>query len=107
MEKKRAEKGEKYWYIDYHFDVCCGYENGSMFDFLLFEANNYFIIEEEAEAMANKLRAVLKGADVIEIPPKCEIVKIADEWEISTTYINADSDSFFEGVEWLKTKIVK
>lgn len=108
---ERVKKGEKYWYIGTD-----SYGNISVYDTVdantvadrnRFKANNYFNTKKEAERMARKLNAVFAGAEVIEMPPKCEILKMAEDWEINTTYANADSGSFIEGVEWIKSKIVK
>lgn len=108
MEKKRVEKGEKYWCVGEDMnplEAVCG-ENWAL-DVLRFKAGNCYTDYHECYVMCEKLRAVLNGADVIEMPPKCEIVKMANEWEINTTYASADSGSFIEGVEWLKSKIFK
>lgn len=64
---ERVNKGERYWYI---LCDCDGFyieewiDNRCGGDKALFELGNYFATKEEAEAMAEKIRKVLKGADV-------------------------------------------
>ena len=69
---------------------------------------------KEAESMARKLRAVLKGADVIEIPPYEKEVIASEEIYRQKDYDKGDychEQSFLwgfqKGVDWLKSKIVK
>lgn len=65
--RTRVKKGEKYHFID-----DCGFigteeDNRELQDDLRYEIGNYIPFgDEEAESMARKIRAVLKGADVIE-----------------------------------------
>lgn len=70
MEKTRVKKGEKYWSVVYTsregFAPFNYTETDDECDILDYERGNYFATFKEAEAFANKLRAVLKGADVIE-----------------------------------------
>lgn len=78
MEKTRVPKGEKYWYIVSDFFAGDFYTTHGV-DFYediqdgRFALGNYFHTKEEAEAMARKLRAILNGAEVIEIPSEKEI----------------------------------
>ena len=66
MEKTRVPKGEKYWFINCFGEVVSTLEGGIIDNTKRFEIGNYFATEEEAESMARKLRAVLKGAEAIE-----------------------------------------
>lgn len=117
MERWRAEKGEIYWYIQFY---CCAlvvdtiidgrdwFANGN------YERGNYFKTKEEALKMIEKLNAVLKGADVIEMPSEEEIEEEAYE----NNHIHKERgdcnfpnelcvESFKDGANWLKSKIVK
>lgn len=81
MKKTRVNKGEKYWFINSFGEVVSKTESGVIDDAKRFEAGNYFSTKEEAESMANKLRAVLDGADVIEMPSEEEgQPQTAEEW---------------------------
>lgn len=120
MEKARVPKGEKFWYIS----LITGYgENGistdwdndkySMLDNLKWAEGNYFHTLEEAEACARKLRAVLNGADVIEMPSEEEMRNYASD--VCKEVDNKGYVHHFRDVEvgysrcyyWLKDKIVK
>lgn len=72
MTKTRVPKGEEYWHIGQWGDILMTSEEDSPIDDWLFQCGNYFRTKDEAEAMAKKLRAVLKGADVIEMPSEEE-----------------------------------
>lgn len=68
----------------------------------------------EAKSMAKKLRAVLAGADVIEMPSKLDCVNAADEHlelcnEECFPYEKEDEAraAFLNGVKWLESKIIK
>lgn len=64
---ERVKQGEKYWYIDGTImDYAEGLEQDRYIDEERHRCGNYFRSKEECMAMASKLRAVLKGADVIE-----------------------------------------
>lgn len=69
MEKKqRVPIGEKYWYLVFFGGEVLIYsmiERNFSDDDEHFAMGNYFHTQEEAETMARKLRAVLKGADVV------------------------------------------
>lgn len=65
---ERVKKGEIYWYITVTLNVWSRCEDRDTFSEELVKTNNYFYTKEEAEAMANKLRAVFKGAEVFEMP---------------------------------------
>lgn len=68
MEKTRVNKGEKYWYIDEFGRVeSCTDEYKPYPCLVRFKKGNYFRTEVEAESMACKFRALLKGAEMIEV----------------------------------------
>lgn len=79
MNKTRVKKGEKYWYINTNAAITAMWADWDMegnypsIDTTRFENGNYFQTCAEAEVMARKLRAVLKGADVIEMPSEEDI----------------------------------
>lgn len=118
---ERVKKGEKYWfiasdffaddfYITYGVDFYEDIQDGR------FALGNYFHTKEEAEAMAKKLRAVLKGADVIEMPSAEEINKQGIEFisDLHGRLYNATSEEMCLQLitynacgKWLKSKIVK
>lgn len=70
-----------------------------------FAYGNYFNTEEEAESMAEKISKVLNGADVIEMPSEEEIKQAS--YDCTNGYDDDQIPGFKEGVEWLKSKIVK
>jgi len=79
---ERVKKGEKYYVLlmDKFGIYPLGHRDyRQQSDELLFEAGNYFYTKEEAEAMAHKLRAVLKGAEVIEMPSEEEVMESCKE----------------------------
>lgn len=111
MEKKRFEKGEDYYFIDMTMQINCGCELRSGFESELFNVGNYFATKEEAEACAKKLRAVLAGADVIQLPSEGEINQ-ASVWNAydhdgGLNYIDCEAERFVDGVKWLTSKIIK
>lgn len=76
MEKTRVKKGEEYWLVhimwnriyvtdttDMHYE--CDRDNWNQ--------GNYFNTKEEAEAMAEKIRKVLKGAEAYTLEEITEI----------------------------------
>lgn len=115
MEKKqRVPKGEPYWFVDIDGRAWDRYERNEVMDSVLFDTGNYFHTKEEAERMCKKFFAVLKGADVIQIPSRAEIFDAAgkhveacdeeghpysDEYDSKAAFIN--------GAEWLKSKTIK
>lgn len=105
---ERVKKGEKYWYIHLgDFNPCAlwDWEDDSMYANGRYDNHNYFHTEEEAESMAEKISKVLKGADVIEMPREEEIKQAA--YDCTNGYDDDQIPGFKEGVEWLKSKIVK
>lgn len=120
MEKKqRVPKGEKLWFIDYFGDITHIYEDYGAFVTNLYDAGNYFHTEEEAESMITKLRAVLKGANVIEMPSEEELEHKAtdiamerkdeffDEAGELVLCFGECYDAAADMVKFLKSKIVK
>lgn len=111
---ERVKKGERYWYIyfgAFGIEVFQMTDKRDKSDDATFGYNNYFATKEEAEACARKLRAVLKGADVIEMPSDEEIWEEANSryprrW--SGDRENGEKfDVFMEGIDYVKSKIVK
>lgn len=88
MEKKqRVPKGERYWHLyigsrNITTMEKTDYYNSTDDDY--FKSGDYFTTQEEAEQMASKLRTVLAGADVIEMPSEEEMVyaKPIDEFYV-------------------------
>lgn len=118
---ERVKKGERYWYVVNDCDgveVEYAYDDYTHTDKALFELGNYFTDRESAEAVARKIRAVLKGADVIEMPSEEEIKNKASEMCCIGGCDHSCEDSHFCGLafprersikmaEWLKSKIIK
>lgn len=119
MEKTRVSKGENYWCIDRGLDVGANTDVNNYFDEVMFRVGNYFHTKEEAESVARKLRAVLKGADVIEMPSEEEIEDAMKTSVTESIMCVAPYESFtpkatdllecawLKGAEWVKSKIVK
>lgn len=107
---ERVKTGYLYWYITIYGEVECDYECDSVGDFKCFSSGNYFHTKEEAEAMAKKLCAVLKGADVIEMPSEEEFYKVAPStdklggWSLENS---RQVRGFQDCWDWLKSKIIK
>lgn len=111
MEKTRVKKGDEYWYV--HF----GLEGVSVFsaiDFgdeaanFRFECGNYSHTKEEAESMARKLRAVLKGAEVVEMPSEEEFKENKPlKYNASIDYLVGKNFGWWSCVNYIKSKIVK
>ena len=57
----RAGKDEKYWYINPMLQVDNCYDTGYDGDDECYSIGNYFFTKEEAQAMADKIKAILKG----------------------------------------------
>lgn len=123
MKKTRVSKGEKYWYIVSDFFAGDFYTTRGV-DFYediqdgRFAMGNYFRTKEEAESMAKKLRAVLNGAEVIEMPSEYDIDDVANNLdsepcclheikEECITKNHAYMAGFLYGVKWIISKIVK
>lgn len=107
-----VEKGEIYWSIilDEDDEPCAiPYVNeGTHIDIGRLTSKNSFNTREEAEVVVRKLRAVLDGADVIEMPSEHEIKKTIK----GVLPIIPVAPWCVEGyckyiVDWLKSKIVK
>lgn len=109
MEKKqRVLKGDRYWRIwamDNRFEIRDSIDDYGDICNRMFEMGNYFHSEEEAKSVVKKFRAVLKGANVIEMPSKEEIEESMPEL--------VTNDDFWAKLGWrkcyeyLKSKIVK
>lgn len=110
---ERVKKGEKYWSLVYTsrdgFVALCYADTDIEGDILDFERGNYFADRESAEKMARKLSAVLKGADVIEMPSEEEIRKHYAEMMINNPdyHLRTSADVHINVVDWFKSKIVK
>lgn len=112
---ERVKKGEKYWYLDLvYLDVIETQEMNNGLDNFHYRKNNYFATKGQAIAMATKLRAVLNGADVIEMPSEEELREAEDNYighpfeidEGATT--SMCRTAFGAGIGWLlQSKIVK
>ncbi|MCQ2166400.1 MAG: hypothetical protein MJY49_03075 [Bacteroidales bacterium] len=115
MKKTRLPRMKKYWYIQIEEDSVCvnwDVDNHNASANEDFERGNYFHTKEDAEAMIEKLRKVLAGADVIEIPSEEDIVsekaKIAfaiTRFGLVASYIAVEAASKME--KYFKSKIVK
>ena len=114
---ERVKKGEKYWFVEVFafspFVESCT-EFNSIGDDNRFYCGNYFHNRKEAELMARKLRAVLKGADVIEMPKYVEEFNAGEEIYIQKGYSDGEYChkqsfcwGFQEGIEWLKSQLTK
>lgn len=100
MEKKqRVKKGETYWFITSLLDVQQNWDWCTNIERNRFERGNYFNTKEEADAMVSKLRAVLKGADVIEMPSEDEIYQwvLDASWEFDQACENGCGELLSKG----------
>lgn len=113
---ERVKKGEKYWsfliythgYRILEFTEGESYAGNDEFDAEGAAFGNYFHTKEEAEAMTRKIKAVLNGADVIEMPSEEEIKKAIKEVLPSDPVAPWCVDGYCRYiVDWLKSKIVK
>lgn len=79
MEQKIVEKGEKYWCVGEDMNPLeAVYGENWALDVLRLEAGNCYTDYHECYVMCGKLRAVLAGADVIQMPSEDEIWKEAN-----------------------------
>ena len=112
MEKTRVKKGEKYWFIfrtkGGGFVVNCKIEESSSDDNARFDIGNYFFVKEEALFMARKLRAVLKGADVIKMPSDEEFdrIRVHESLNMYDEETNGKAKGWKECFNWIKSKII-
>lgn len=97
-EKTKSIKGEKYWYITSGCYVTYSVDFDEEMDKKRLECGNYFTTQEGAKEMAKKLRIVLNGADVIEMPseeerdnhrPEIEIEGMEDRARGGLSAVNA------------------
>lgn len=122
---ERVKIGELYFFIkanDY-LDFTTGYEvdvrNKQNDDD--FEKGNYFLTNDDAVSAIMKLRAVLKGADVIEMPSEEEMQTLETKDIVMAEFLEEsykDSDVIMHGrhaywkgwnaaTRWIKSKIIK
>lgn len=115
MTKTRVPENEMFYYIvfyDWYFKVesLAECRANDWFAEELFKRGNYFHTEEEARAMIEKLNAVLKGAEVIEMTSDIEI-----KYLYPPQITNDEDAEFHEGmrvgvsntIDVFKSKIVK
>lgn len=119
MNKTRVPRGGVYWYLDCDVTAMASIETGHEVCESRFKVGNYFTTRNSALAMARKLRAVLKGADVIEMPSEEEVSQQATNiaWNRQDEYYDEEGnviqcygecyDSAKDMYKWLKSKIVK
>lgn len=109
----RVKKLEKYWMIDSNLKLVHLIDDGTLWSDSNYENGNYFTTVEEAVEMAEKIRKVLNGADVIEMPSEGDITEkifsavgdiVGREGEITVFHCMKTAKIV---VEWLKSKIVK
>lgn len=112
MKATRVKKFEKYWMIDSDLMLVHFIDDRKRCSNTDFANGNYFNTKEEAEAMADKIRKVLNGADVIEMPSDEDITEkifnttgdvVGREGEITVSHCMKTAKIV---VEWLKSKIV-
>ena len=114
MEKTRLPYGKEYYYVY----MCHGcrpavsskYEKHMGEDSANFRCGNYFLNRKEAWALANKLRAVLNGAEVIEMPSEVEMQTRRPEIDVegmNGVEYSCFLSGFTYGYRWLESKIVK
>lgn len=115
---ERVKKGEIYYYVGNSLSITPCVDTGDIPDDCRFDCGNYFHPKEQAEAMARKLRAVINGAEAIEMPSEEEIQNKASEMCCIWGCDRSCEDKHFCGLafprersikmaEWIKSKIVK
>lgn len=102
MEKTRVPYGESYWWINSVYAVCEDKDWNTSTVKASYKAGNYYKTKEEAEAMARKLRAVLKGAEVIEMPSEEELKEIPIKKVEGDAYIDAYFTGVMDILDWIK-----
>lgn len=107
----RVKKGEPYWFVDIDGRAWDRYERNEVMDSVLFDTGNYFHTKEEAERMCKKFLAILKGADVIQIPSEEEIIIKASTAVKGNDLSFVDENTRFNVayglLKWFESKIVK
>lgn len=111
MKTTRVSRGGEYYYLHHnHLSICIDCDFRNTIDDNRYEIGNYFRTKEEAETMARKLRAILKGADVIEMPSedviKGKAIDIAQNI-CGDDYWRDCEEAVIRTTEWIKSKIVK
>ena len=112
---QRVKKGCHYFWIDYRdgFRIHADTDWRQECSTTRFEKGNYFLSTDEAEKVVSKLRAVLKGADVIEMPSEEDFYN--EEFKTNHYFfakdgaavVGAHQIGFKHCYDWLKSKIVK
>lgn len=117
---ERVLRGDDYYYFHHNsLFICVDCDFRNTIDDARYEIGNYFRTKEEAEAMAEKIRKVLEGADVIKTPSEKEIedamntsvtesiMSISPYGEFTPKATDLLECAWLKGAEWLKSKIVK
>ena len=109
---ERLNKNEKFWFIDFeNMSVTFDFDDYESWSNIKNTLGNYFHTEEQAETMARKVRAVLKGADVIEMSSKEEICNQCQREWVANDGIVGDgrifNDIVMTAYSIIKSKTVK
>ena len=114
ITKEKVADGKLFFAIDGAGNICPIIQSEHNNSDLLNNIGNYFYTSKEAETMAKKLRAVLNGAEVIEMPSDEEISKenfsSAHKMDIDdgeTPNSGLYNIGWGNAVEWLKSKIIE
>lgn len=107
QNQARVNKEEMYWFVDELGNIDSAYEDERIIDDLRYESGNYFHSYVEAVPLSKKIEAVLKGADVIEMPSKEEMLNsLPSDWSFEQ-YMSGVGIGWHKCYDWLKSKIVK
>lgn len=109
---ERVKKGENYYWLNSLLEVCSSVEYYNSTSYAHYLCGNYFHTKEEAEAMAEKIRRVLKGAIVIDKLPSEEEIEakakdILDERFMIRSHYQYQIDDLVNMAEWLKSQLTK
>lgn len=109
--RTRVKKGETFWRISFYssgVDIDRVVDIYDLYDNQSFESGNYFRTREEAIAMAEKFRKVLKGADVIEMPSENEMLGAIPIIDDPCDYVGPGRRlGWGECYNWLKSKCIR
>lgn len=109
--RMKMERQKTYWTIGNSGSVFEIYDQNHPFDDFRYEIGNYFATRSQAEEMARKLKAVLKGAEVIEMPSEKEIsLQSQREWVANDGEVGDKrvfNDIVLTAYSIVKSKIVK
>lgn len=107
--KQRVLPNEKFWYVTSNLKTTSDYDRRNGRSDLKFSCGNYFYTKEDAEAAIVKLRAVLKGADVIFMPDDETMKEARPIFHRTTDWWDAKQvwDGFERCFEWIKMQLVK